>query len=114
MKRKILLVFALCAFAVTPAFAQFVPTATVNCTGGQSLNTALSKLPKLVPVTVLVQGTCTEYVTINGFTGLTLKGLPGAALQQPSTNPGNGSAIHVLLIQSSRGITIDGFAIHSK
>jgi len=114
MKCKILLVFALCAFAVTPAFAQYVPTFTVNCTFGQSLNATLSRLNKLIPVTVLVQGTCTEYITINGFTGLTLKGLSGAALQQPSTNPGNGVQIHVLSIQASRSITIDGFAIHSR
>src|SRR5215475_12555429 len=114
MKGKILLVFALCAFAVAPAFGQFVPTITVNCTNGQSLNSTLSKLNKLIPITVLVQGTCTEYITINGFNGLTLKGLSGAALQQPSTNPGNGLAIHVLSIQASRTITIDGLTIQSK
>jgi hypothetical protein len=48
MKCKILLVFALCAFAVTPAFAQYVPTFTVNCTLGQSLNATLSRLNKLI------------------------------------------------------------------
>ncbi len=85
----------------------------VNCDQGQSLNSTLSRLQKHSPVTVLVNGTCTEFVEVNGFEGLTLKGLPGATLQQPTTVPGNGLAIFVLLIEASRSITIDGFAIHS-
>jgi len=86
----------------------------VNCDQGQSLNSTLSRLNKHYPATVLVKGTCTEFVRINGFEGLTLKGLPGATLQQPSTDPGNGLIIQVLLIEASRSITIDGFAIHSR
>jgi hypothetical protein len=85
----------------------------VNCDQGQSINRTLSRLDKDSPATVLVQGTCTEFVQVNGFAGLTLKGLPGATLQQPSKDPGNGLVIHVLLIEASRSITIDGFAIHS-
>ena len=85
----------------------------VNCDQGQSLNSTLSRLNKRSPATVLVKGTCTEFVQVKGFEGLTLKGLPGATLQQPNTNPGNGLIIHVLLIEASRSITIDGFAIHS-
>lgn len=82
----------------------------VNCDQGQSLNQTIARLDEF-PATVLVQGTCTEYVTIKGLAGLTLKGLPGATLQQPTTNPG--LLIHVLSIAASRSITIDGFAIHS-
>jgi hypothetical protein len=85
----------------------------VNCDQGQSLNSTLSRLEKRSPATVLVKGTCTEFVQVNGFEGLTLKGLPGATLQQPSQDPGNGLVIHVLLIEASRSIMIDGFAIHS-
>jgi hypothetical protein len=85
----------------------------VNCDQGQSLNSTLSRLEKRSPATVLVKGTCTEFVQVNGFEGLTLKGLPGATLQQPSKDPGNGLVIFVLLIEASRSITIDGFAIHS-
>jgi len=85
----------------------------VNCDQGQSLNSTLSRLDKHSPVTVLVKGTCTEFVQVNGFEGLTLKGLPGATLQQPSKDPGNGLLIDVLLIEASRSITVDGFAIHS-
>jgi hypothetical protein len=113
MKYKILLVMALCAFFVSPIFADF-DSISVNCAIGQSLNGTLSRLNKRVPATVFVKGTCTEYVTINGFTGLTLVGLPGAALQQPSTNPSNGLGVYLLLIEASRSITIDGFAIHSR
>jgi hypothetical protein len=104
----------LCVFEITPAFAEYSPTIPVNCELGQSLNATLSRLFKQVPVTVLVQGTCTGYITINGFTGLTLKGLPGAALKQPTTNPGNGVPVYVLLIEASQSITIDGLAIHSR
>ncbi len=85
----------------------------VNCDQGQSLNSTLSRLERHTPLTVLVTGTCTEFVQVNGFEGLTLKGLPGATLQQPSTNPGNGLIIQVLLIEASSSITVDGFAIHS-
>ncbi len=85
----------------------------VNCDQGQSLNRTLSRLDKHSPATVLVKGTCTEFVQVNGFEDLALKGLPGATLQQPSKDPGNGLIIHVLLIEASRSITIDGFAIHS-
>jgi hypothetical protein len=114
MKSKILLVLAVCTFAAAAMVAQPNPTITVNCTLGQSLNATLSKLPRQLPVTVMVKGTCTEYVTINGFDSLTLKGLPGATLQQPGTTPGGGVPVYVLLIEASRSITIAGFAIHSN
>jgi len=86
----------------------------VNCDEGQSLNSILSRLDRRFQVTVLVSGTCTEYVQINGFERLTLKGLPGATLQQPSTDPTNGLLIQVLSIAASRSVTIDGFAVHSR
>ena len=88
-------------------------TTVVNCDQGQSINRTLAKMNKTEPTTVLVKGTCTEFVEVNGFEGLTLKGLPGATLQQPAKDPGNGLAIHVLLIEASRSVTVDGFAIHS-
>src|SRR5215469_674643 len=85
----------------------------VNCDQGQSINRTLSKLEKHTPATVIVKGTCTEYVQVNGFEGLTLKALPGATLQQPSKDPTNGLVIHVLQILASRGVVVDGFTIHS-
>lgn len=113
MKYKVLLVLALCAFAVTPVFAQGDQTITVNCAIGQSLNNTLSKLPKVLPFTVFVKGTCTEYVTIDGFDGLRLKGAPGATLQQPATTPTNGLGIWVLSIGASQSVTVEGLAIHA-
>lgn len=116
MKYTMLLVLVVCAFVVTPVFAgdgAGGEPITVNCANGQSLNGTLSRLPKLFPITVVVTGTCTEYVTINGFDGLTLKGAPGATLQQPATTPSNGLGVWVLSIGASQSVTVDGFAIHS-
>jgi len=119
--KRICNLLVMISLAALGAKAQTVPgigaipvPVVVNCDHGQSLNSTLSRLEKHSPVTVLVNGTCTEYVQIVGFEGLTLKGLPGAAIQQPSTDPGNGLGIHVLLIEASRSITVDGFAIHSR
>ena len=119
--KRICILFVMAGLAALGANAQTVTgsgvmagAVVVNCDQGQSLNSTLSRLDKHSPVTVLVKGTCTEFVQVNGFEGLTLKGLPGATLQQPSTDPGNGLIIQVLLIEASRSITIDGFAIHSR
>jgi hypothetical protein len=93
--------FALAAlfFSATSAFAQ--QTRTVNCSEGHSLNLTLATINKVVPATVTIQGTCTEYVLIEGFNNLTLTGAPGATIQQPSTNP-SPNPIYVLSIKASR------------
>ena len=83
----------------------------VNCDQGQSLNQPIATLEEF-PATVLVSGTCTEYVTIKGFEGLTLKGLPGATVQQPSTNPPTLPA-YVLSIKASTNVTVSGLAVRS-
>jgi hypothetical protein len=88
-----------------------VPTPTVDCDAGQSLNRTLAKLDKFTPATVTVKGTCTEYVLLDGFSDLTINGVQGAALQQPGTNPQNNS--YVLSIKASRSITVSGLAVHS-
>jgi hypothetical protein len=62
---------------------------------------------------VFVKGICTEYVIINGFNGLTLKGAPGATLQQPATTPSNGLGVWVLSIGASHSVTVEGLTIHS-
>jgi hypothetical protein len=51
---------------------------------------------------VRVKGTCTEYVRISGFDGLTLKGSQGATLVQPSVDPGTGLEVRVLFIEAIR------------
>ncbi len=85
---------------------------TVDCAAGQSLNSALSKLDKHTPITVLVNGSCSEYVHVTGFQGLTLKGMPGAALLQPTTSPGN-LLNSVLLIESSSSVTVSGLNVQA-
>ena len=95
--------------------AQTLPSSipvTVNCATGQSLNRTLAKLDKHVAATVSVTGTCTEYVQVIGFENLTLKGMPGAALLQPTTGAGN-LFNSLLLIESSRSITVQGFNIQA-
>jgi len=94
------------------ALAQDRQGVVVNCNKGQSLNKILSKLNKQVATTVVVQGTCTEYVTIDGFESLTVNGQAGAAIQQPDTPP-LANPSFVLSITGSRGVTISGLAVHS-
>jgi hypothetical protein len=86
-------------------------TLPVDCDAGQSLNRTLEKMNKFIPATVTVKGTCTEYVLVDGFNALTLKGVQGATLQQPSTNPQSNS--YVLSIRASRSLTVSGLAVHS-
>src|ERR1035438_7540973 len=82
---------------------------TVDCNNGQSLNGTLSNLNKQTPTTVSVNGTCTEYVQVIGFENLTLKGLAGATLVQPTT--GAGTLLNSLLyIESSRSVTVSGLS----
>ena len=78
-------------------------TLTVHCERGQSFNGALAKLAALneiVPVTVNVTGTCTEYVQIREFQGLALKGLSGATIVQPAEPPGTSAFTGVLTIEA--------------
>jgi hypothetical protein len=96
------------ALAETPSQA-----IAVDCSQGQSLSAALSKLNKQTFNTVTVNGTCTEYVQLIGFENLTLKGLPGAALMQPTTGKGN-QFDSLLFIGSSHGVTIDGFSMQAN
>ena len=97
-------------FSATSAFAQ--QTRMVNCDTGQSLKNALATLNNVVPATVTVQGTCTEYVLVNGFENLTLTGMPGATIQQPNTNPPS-IPTYVLSIKASRNVTVTGLAVRS-
>jgi hypothetical protein len=94
-------------------FAMAVPV-VVNCDAHQSLNRTLAVMPKQIPLTVVVKGTCSEYITVSGFDGLTLKGYTGAKLVQPATDPSTGLSTFVLSIEDSRGVTIDGFMIHAS
>jgi hypothetical protein len=84
----------------------------VNCDAGQSLNRALAKLDKVTPVTVKFRGTCTEFVVVDGFNNLTLRGINGASIQQPATTPPT-SPFYVLSVKASRSVTFLGFTVQS-
>jgi hypothetical protein len=104
-------------FVSTVTLAQAETTArsipvSVDCSAGDSLNHALSRLDKKASYTVSVNGTCTEYVHVFGFENLTLNGLPGAKLLQPATGAGN-LANDVLFIGSSQSVTVQGFTIQA-
>ena len=103
-------IFALIILTFAATWATAIPT-VVNCDNGQSLNRTLARMNKDTPATVLVRGTCTEYVKISGFNSLTLKGQQGATLAEPSAAPDNGLSFQVLLIEASRSITIDGLIV---
>lgn len=105
--RRILALLAL-LFASTLVMATSI---VVNCDAGQSITQTLSTLNKNVPNTIWVKGTCTEYVVIDGFEGLTISGTKGAALRQPSTSASN--LVITMQILASRSVTITGLAIHS-
>src|ERR1700736_1311915 len=108
---SLVLLVLVASVAVAETSTPSVPV-TVDCSLGQSLNRALSQLDKHTPFTVSVNGTCTEYVRVIGFENLTLKGLPGATLLQPAT--GAGTLFNsVLLIESSKSITVAGFTIQA-
>src|SRR5579863_158062 len=80
------------------------PSTTVDCNQGQSLNGTLAKLNKQTPNTVTVSGTCTEYVQVIGFENLTLTGLAGATLLQPTTGASN--LLGLLYIEASQSVTV--------
>ena len=92
------------------AFAAPAPI-LVNCDAGQSLNRTLAALNKLTPATVQFTGTCTEYVLIDGFNNLTIKGTKGAIIQQPPTTPT--SPFLVLSVKASQSVTLSAFTVRS-
>jgi hypothetical protein len=105
-------VLAFVTLLFSSVWAAANPTPTVNCDAGQSLNRTLAKMEKFTPATVTFTGTCTEYVLVDGFTGLTLKGVHGATIEQPATPPT--STFYVLSVKASRSVTLSGFAVHSQ
>jgi hypothetical protein len=113
MKRINLEVLMLLVLVASIAGAETTAqSTTVDCNKGQSLNSTLAKLNKLTANTVTVSGTCTEFVQVVGFENLTLNGLAGATLVQPTT--GAGSVFNSLLfIESSRSVYVDGFSIQA-
>jgi len=106
----ILILWVLVASAAVAATSP--QSITVDCNAGQSLNSTLSKLDKQTPSTVSVNGICTEYVQVIGFENLTLQGLAGATLLQPTTGAGN-VLNNLLYIESSHSVTVDGLSLQA-
>ena len=106
VQREILFLLALGCSVATANASTPSNVVNVDCNQGQSVNQALAKLDKHTPTTALVNGTCTESVSVVGFENLTLKGLPGATLVQPSTS-GNSP----LTILSSRSVLVINFSV---
>ena len=106
-------IIALASIVLSSILASAAPIPIlVDCGAGQSLNRTLAKLDKSEPAIVKFQGTCTEFVLVDGFTNLTLKGMHGATIQQPSTTPPTSPA-YVLSATAARGLTLSGFAVQS-
>ena len=78
----------------------------IDCSKGDSINAALAKLSKSGPNVLTVKGVCAEDIVVDGFDDLTLVASPGAAL-----NPASATSKAILLINSSRRVVVDGFAI---
>jgi len=103
---------ALATLVLSSIWAFADPSPVVDCGQGQSLNRTLSKMQKFEPATVKFKGTCIEFVVIDGFDNLTLTGLPGATIQQPTTNTPTG-AFFVVRVAASRRVTLSGFIVQS-
>ncbi|MFZ1005258.1 MAG: hypothetical protein WAN65_00370 [Candidatus Sulfotelmatobacter sp.] len=85
-------------------------TVSVDCNKGQSLNSTLAQLPKTTPATVVVNGTCTELVTVFGFENLTLQGQAGATVVEPAGVTAT-VLTAALLIESSRSVIVNGLNV---
>jgi hypothetical protein len=102
------------AVVLLAANATIAKAASVDCDRGDSVNDALARLAARAvagPTTLWVKGTCTEYVQVRGFDGLSLKGRPGATLVKPSTPADPVLVSGVLTIDASRSVTVDGLAL---
>jgi hypothetical protein len=102
--------FMLAALAAAPAGAG--ADMLVKCGAGASLNDALLRLGNKSGQTVVVAGTCREYVTVRGLDGLTIRGLPGATLEQPAQATPIG-VFAVLTVEATRSVTLRALTIRA-
>ncbi len=110
MQKKHILGVTVALLLAAPIFSAQAALVSVDCSKkGTTLTAALAKLTKSVANTVTISGTCTEDVSVSGYTGLTLIGNPGANITGTLTPSGGttltvngGSTITV------RSLTING------
>lgn len=88
-------------------------TTKVDCDKGQTINDVLGRIDRQGPNTVVVSGTCTELVWIEGFSQLALQGgVTGATLVAPA-DPDADFATGALMVNASNSITIEGMTVRA-
>ena len=109
MQTKYVLRFIAALLLAAPLFSAHAAAVLVDCSKkGTTLTAAIAKLTKSAPNTVTISGTCTEDVTVSGFTGLTLVGNPGAAITGTLTP----SAGTTLTVNGGSSITVQSLTIN--
>jgi len=112
MKRTILplMVVWVSLLAFSPTYADDVSVDCSKAKKKDSITAALANLSRQGPHTITVTGACSENVVIRDFDGLTLKGNPGASVDDPTpTVPDDNDVID---ITRSRNITVRDLAIN--
>jgi hypothetical protein len=87
-----------------------VPAIKVDCSKGGSISATLEHLAKMGTtrgITILVNGTCKENISISHFDRLVLQASPRATLQDASN--GNAAVVNIV---SSYDVTLQGFEIN--
>jgi hypothetical protein len=109
MQKKHFLGVTVALLLAAPVFSAQAAAVSVDCSKkGTTLTATLAKLTKSVVNTVTISGTCTEDVTVSGYTGLTLVGNPGAAITGTLT-PSGGTT---LTVNGGSTITVQSLTIN--
>lgn len=78
---------------------------TVDCGAGQSINQAIQQADPNEPLTINVQGTCTEAVTVSRDDVTLQAGSPDAGITAPSSND------TALMFNGARGASVQGLTL---
>jgi hypothetical protein len=78
---------------------------TVDCGAGQSINQALQQSDPNEPLTITIQGTCTEAVNVARDNVTLLAASPGSGIQAPSAND------TTLMFNGARGGSVQGLTL---
>jgi parallel beta helix pectate lyase-like protein len=78
---------------------------TVDCGAGQSINQAIQQADPNEPLTINIQGTCTEAVHVGRDNVALLAASPGSGIQAPSAND------TALMFGGARGASVQGLTL---
>ena len=112
MKRALVVLFSVVvvvSFAVSASAVS--PAVKVDCNKGGSIGTTLAHLAQIGStrgITIVVNGTCKENITISGFDHLVLKSIAQGTTLQDASNGSN----TVVAVWSSNDVTLQGFTIN--